>query len=70
MIIRIVGESGEGIVSTGEIISRVLQHKGKNIVTFRTYPAEIKGGIPVFASPFDPSPEQQIVGAELPGVFF
>ncbi len=43
-IVRIVGESGEGIVSTGEILSRVLQHTGKNIVTFRTYPAEIKGG--------------------------
>ncbi len=42
--IRIVGESGEGIVSTGEIISRVLQHAGFFILTYRTYPAEIKGG--------------------------
>ncbi len=42
--VRIVGESGEGIVSTGEILSRALQHTGKHIVTFRTYPAEIKGG--------------------------
>lgn len=44
MSVRIIGESGEGIVSTGEILSRVLQHTGKNIITFRTYPAEIKGG--------------------------
>ena len=42
--IRIVGESGEGIVSTGEILSRILQDMGQRLMTFRTYPAEIKGG--------------------------
>jgi 2-oxoglutarate/2-oxoacid ferredoxin oxidoreductase subunit alpha len=42
--IRIVGESGEGIISTGEILSRMLQEMGQQLMTFRTYPAEIKGG--------------------------
>ena len=42
--LRIVGESGEGIVSTGEILSRILQQMGQELMTFRTYPAEIKGG--------------------------
>ncbi len=42
--VRIAGESGEGIVSLGEILSRLFQQKGKTVMTFRTYPAEIKGG--------------------------
>lgn len=42
--VRIVGESGEGIISTGEILSRILAEIGKKLMTFRTYPAEIKGG--------------------------
>lgn len=54
--IRIVGESGEGIVSTGEILSRVLQHAGFHILTFRTYPAEIKGGQCLFQVRFASEP--------------
>jgi 2-oxoglutarate ferredoxin oxidoreductase subunit alpha len=54
--IRIVGESGEGIVSTGEILSRILQQMGQQLMTFRTYPAEIKGGQCLFQLRFSQQP--------------
>ena len=44
LVIRIGGESGEGIVTTGEILSRIAAFSGYEIFTFRTYPAEILGG--------------------------
>jgi 2-oxoglutarate ferredoxin oxidoreductase subunit alpha len=54
--VRIVGESGEGIVSTGEILSRILQDMGQWLMTFRTYPAEIKGGHCLFQLRFSHQP--------------
>lgn len=46
--VRIAGESGEGIVTVGEIIARVAGASGHWVYTFRTFPAEILGGHVVF----------------------
>jgi len=43
-IFRIGGEGGEGVISTGELLTLTLARSGYEIYTFRTYPAEIKGG--------------------------
>ncbi len=43
-IFRVGGEGGEGVISTGEMLTLALARAGFEIYTFRTYPAEIKGG--------------------------
>lgn len=43
-VIRVGGEGGEGVISTGEMLTLALARAGFEIYTFRTYPAEIKGG--------------------------
>ena len=43
-VFRIGGEGGEGVISTGELLTLTLARAGYEIYTFRTYPAEIKGG--------------------------
>jgi 2-oxoglutarate/2-oxoacid ferredoxin oxidoreductase subunit alpha len=42
--LRIAGESGEGVITIGETIARIAAREGLNLITFRTFPAEIKGG--------------------------
>jgi len=44
IIMRLGGEGGEGVISTGDIFTLGAARTGYNIFTFRTYPAEIKGG--------------------------
>jgi len=44
LVIRVGGESGEGIVTLGEVLARIAARAGFEIYTFRTYPAEIRGG--------------------------
>ena len=44
MVILVGGESGEGIVTLGEVLARIAARAGLEIFTFRTYPAEIRGG--------------------------
>jgi len=44
IVVRIGGEGGEGVISTGELLTLTLARSGYEIYTFRTYPAEIKGG--------------------------
>ena len=48
-VITLTGESGDGIISLGEIMTKVLARMGLNVLTFRTYPAEVRGGQCVFA---------------------
>jgi len=48
IVIRIGGESGEGVISTGELLTLAAARAGLWVHTFRTYPAEIKGGHAVF----------------------
>lgn len=43
-VFRVGGEGGEGVISTGEMLTVALARAGFEIYTFRTYPAEIKGG--------------------------
>jgi 2-oxoglutarate ferredoxin oxidoreductase subunit alpha len=42
--IRIAGESGEGIITIGETLCKIAAREGLYVLTFRTFPAEIKGG--------------------------
>lgn len=46
--LRIAGEGGEGVISCGEMLATVLARTHHDIFTFRTYPAEIKGGPAMF----------------------
>lgn len=42
--IRLAGESGEGVVSAGQILTDTLIEQGFSILTHQSFPAEIKGG--------------------------
>lgn len=44
VVIRFVGESGEGTVSLGDLTTQMLASMGLDIYTFQTFPAEVKGG--------------------------
>ncbi len=48
ILIRIGGEGGEGVISCGELITTALARASYEVYTFRTYPAEIKGGPAMF----------------------
>ena len=56
MVIRIGGESGEGIVTIGEIFVRIAAFSGLEVYTFRTYPAEILGGHVTFQARISDKP--------------
>ncbi|MFN4180782.1 MAG: hypothetical protein ACK4I8_10745 [Armatimonadota bacterium] len=44
-VVRVGGDTLEGgIIRTGEFLARALARWGLEVFTFRTYPAEIKGG--------------------------
>ena len=44
VVLRLVGESGEGTVSLGDLLVKMSGSMGLDIYTFQTFPAEIKGG--------------------------
>ncbi|MCU0309081.1 MAG: 2-oxoacid:acceptor oxidoreductase subunit alpha [Thermoleophilia bacterium] len=44
VVIRLAGESGEGVISSGDILTQAAARGGYWTQTFRTFPAEIKGG--------------------------
>ncbi len=44
VVIRLVGESGEGTVSLGDLAVQMMVSMGLEIYTYQTFPAEIKGG--------------------------
>lgn len=48
VMIRIGGEGGEGVISTGELLSKAASRAGLSLMTYRTFPAEIKGGLAQF----------------------
>lgn len=48
LTLQIGGESGEGIVTTGEVLARIAAYAGLEVYTVRTIPAEIKGGHVMF----------------------
>lgn len=56
LIIRIAGESGEGVVSTGDLVTQAAARAGFEVLTFKTFPAEIKGGHVIFQLRLSSSP--------------
>ncbi len=44
VVLRLVGESGEGTVTLGDVMVEMFTQLGLDIYTFQTFPAEIKGG--------------------------
>ncbi|MGO8670699.1 MAG: 2-oxoacid:acceptor oxidoreductase subunit alpha [Capsulimonadaceae bacterium] len=44
VVIRLVGESGEGTVSLGDLTVQMLVSMGLDVYTYQTFPPEIKGG--------------------------
>jgi 2-oxoglutarate/2-oxoacid ferredoxin oxidoreductase subunit alpha len=44
LIIRIGGEGGEGVVSAGDFIAAACARAGLEVYTFKTFPAEVRGG--------------------------
>jgi 2-oxoglutarate ferredoxin oxidoreductase subunit alpha len=59
-MIRIGGEGGEGVISTGDLLSRAASRAGFSIITYRTFPAEIKGGLAQFQMRISPEPVKSI----------
>src|SRR5437868_10646498 len=56
LTIRIAGEGGEGVISTGELLTTAVARTRHDVFTFRTYPAEIKGGPAMFQLRFADHP--------------
>lgn len=54
--LQIIGESGSGLLSTGEIITNALKVLGYYTVSDREYPSLIKGGYSCFSVNFSPDP--------------
>lgn len=48
LIIRVAGEGGEGVISAGDFIAAACARAGQEIYTFKTFPAEIKGGYAMY----------------------
>ncbi len=44
VVVRLAGESGEGVISSGDLLTQAAARGGYSTQTFRTFPAEIKGG--------------------------
>jgi len=55
-VLRIGGESGDGMVTIGDIITAVAADHGAWVHTFRTFPAEIRGGPVLFQLHADTRP--------------
>jgi 2-oxoglutarate ferredoxin oxidoreductase subunit alpha len=48
LVFRVAGESGEGIITTGEILTFATARLGLYLCNFRTYPAEVTGGASLY----------------------
>lgn len=44
VVVRVGGEGGEGTITLGDLFTRIAAQAGLEVYSFRTYPAEIKGG--------------------------
>ena len=44
LTIRLAGESGEGVILAGEVLTYAASRLGLKIFTFRTYPSSVRGG--------------------------
>ncbi|MBI4667440.1 MAG: 2-oxoacid:acceptor oxidoreductase subunit alpha [Nitrospinae bacterium] len=52
LIIRFGGEGGEGIISSGDMVAQAAVRSGLEVLTFKTFPAEIKGGYAMYQTRF------------------
>jgi 2-oxoglutarate ferredoxin oxidoreductase subunit alpha len=52
-VVRIAGQTGDGNITLGEVFTKSLVRSGYEVFTFRTYPAEVRGGLTVFQVRFD-----------------
>jgi len=48
LVIRIAGEAGEGVLSTGQLLAQAAARGGFKVLTYFSPPAEIKGGLSSF----------------------
>ncbi|MBF0145500.1 MAG: 2-oxoacid:acceptor oxidoreductase subunit alpha [Magnetococcales bacterium] len=48
LVIRVAGEGGEGVISTGDFIAAACARAGQEVYTIKTFPAEIKGGYAMY----------------------
>lgn len=55
-VIKVGGESGQGINSVGEILSKALKTAGYKVFAYREYPSLIKGGVASFQVEFSDLP--------------
>jgi len=44
LTIKVAGEGGEGVISSGDFIMQAATRSGMEVMTFKSFPAEIKGG--------------------------
>ncbi len=44
LTIKVAGEGGEGVISSGDFIMQAASRAGMEVMTFKSFPAEIKGG--------------------------
>lgn len=44
VVVRVGGEGGEGTITLGDLFTRIAANSGLEVYSFRTYPAEIRGG--------------------------
>ncbi|MBI4828732.1 MAG: 2-oxoacid:acceptor oxidoreductase subunit alpha [Nitrospinae bacterium] len=56
LIIRIGGEGGEGVISSGDMIAQAAARSGLEVLTFKTFPAEIRGGYAMYQTRFSHEP--------------
>lgn len=56
LIIRIAGDGGQGIVTTGRLLDMAIAHAGLNVLTESTFASEITGGEVVYQVRVSPSP--------------
>jgi len=44
LTVRLAGESGDGVILAGEVLTYAISRMGLKIFTFRSYPASVRGG--------------------------
>ena len=52
LTIRIGGEGGEGIISAGDMIATAAVRSGLKVLTYKSFPAEIRGGYAMYQARF------------------
>ena len=52
LTIRFGGEGGEGVISSGDMVAQAAARSGLEVLTFKTFPAEIRGGYAMYQTRF------------------